>query len=282
MSRSTTCRCSTGRSGARWRCSTLVRKVVSGVRSSWLASATRRCCCSRDVASAATIVLRLWARLPTSPGPSVGNGVDRSSVAAMSSAASRSRRTGRTMRPARSHPRAAAPITPARVRRTSRSFNRSSVDSVSDRSRAIWNARTVPPRLRQLPVADAVDGGRAQQWIGVGARGDGEVAAVDGQLRTLVDALGEATVGGDDLRRRGGLQRTDGRAAQERSTGTPVVAVAAHQGGGTRHERLVDRGRQLADRRHVGAHAGEGADQRGDEGQAEGDAPTEAHGILST
>ena len=142
--------------------------------------------------------------------------------------------------------------------------------------------RAVPPRLGQLAVPDAVDGGRAQQGFGVGVRRDGEVTTVDGQPRTRVDALGEATVGGDDLRRRRRLQRTDGRAAQERATGPAVVAVAAHQGGGARHQRLVDRRRQLADRRHVGAHTGERADQRGDQGQAEGDAPTEAHGILST
>ena len=30
----------------------LVRTAVSGVRSSWLASTTSRCCCSRDVSSA--------------------------------------------------------------------------------------------------------------------------------------------------------------------------------------------------------------------------------------
>ena len=138
-------------------------------------------------------------------------------------------------------------------------------------------------RLGQLAVPDAVDGGRAQQRCGVGVRRDGEVPPVDRQLRTLVDALGEATVGGDDLRCRGRLQRTDGGAAQEgsarppRSSPSPRTKVA-----GAGHQRLVDRGRQLADRRHVGADAGEGADERGDEGQAEGDAPAEAHGILST
>ena len=33
--------------------------AVSGVRSSWLASTTSRCCCSRDVSSASSIVLKL-------------------------------------------------------------------------------------------------------------------------------------------------------------------------------------------------------------------------------
>ena len=36
-----------------------VRSAVSGVRSSWLASITSRCCCARDEPSAASIVLKL-------------------------------------------------------------------------------------------------------------------------------------------------------------------------------------------------------------------------------
>ena len=42
----------------------LVRTAVSGVRSSWLASTTRRCCCSRDVSSAISMVLKLAASRP--------------------------------------------------------------------------------------------------------------------------------------------------------------------------------------------------------------------------
>ena len=43
-----------------------VRSAVSGVRSSWLASMTSRCCCARDEPSAASIVLKLAASRPSS------------------------------------------------------------------------------------------------------------------------------------------------------------------------------------------------------------------------
>ena len=39
-----------------------VRSAVSGVRSSWLASSTSRRCCSRDVRSASSMLLKLEAR----------------------------------------------------------------------------------------------------------------------------------------------------------------------------------------------------------------------------
>ena len=82
---------------ASWRAprkSMLVRTAVSGVRSSWLASTTRRCCCSREVSSAISIVLKLAASRPTSSLPRTGIGVVRSWVAAMCSAVSVSRSMG--------------------------------------------------------------------------------------------------------------------------------------------------------------------------------------------
>ena len=91
----------------------LVRRLVSGVRISWLASVMSRCCCAREVASASTIVVKLRARLPTSPSPSAGIGVVRSCVLAICSAVSRSFTTGRTMRRASHQPSAAAATVPA-------------------------------------------------------------------------------------------------------------------------------------------------------------------------
>ena len=56
------------RRACRPRCSSsmFVRSAVSGVRSSWLASITSRRCCARDEPSAASIVLKLAARRPSS------------------------------------------------------------------------------------------------------------------------------------------------------------------------------------------------------------------------
>ena len=74
-----------GSSGPAASSSTLVRRLVSGVRSSWLASVTRRCCCSRDVASASTIVVKLCGRgCRSRPGRPPGSASTRSCVAAMS------------------------------------------------------------------------------------------------------------------------------------------------------------------------------------------------------
>ena len=99
--------------------SMLVRRLVSGVRISWLASVMSLCCWARDVANASTMVVKLRARLPTSPSPSAGIGVVRSCVLAICSAVSRSFTTGRTMRRASHQPRAAAAATPASASRRS-------------------------------------------------------------------------------------------------------------------------------------------------------------------
>ena len=53
----------------------LVRSAVSGVRSSWLASITRRRCCSRDVRSASSMLLKLDASRPISSWRSTAIGL---------------------------------------------------------------------------------------------------------------------------------------------------------------------------------------------------------------
>ena len=59
-----------------------MRSAVSGVRSSWLASITSRRCCSREVRSASSIVLKLAASVPISSRRSTAIGWSRSCVAA--------------------------------------------------------------------------------------------------------------------------------------------------------------------------------------------------------
>ena len=71
-----------------------MRSDVSGVRSSWPASATSCRCRSREADSAASIALKAVASRAISSLPSTSIG-SRSSVRAISSAASVSRRTGR-------------------------------------------------------------------------------------------------------------------------------------------------------------------------------------------
>ena len=81
-----------------------VRSAVSGVRSSWLASITSRCCCSRDVRSAASIVLKLAASRPSSSCRStVDRLVEVLGLRDLLGRASVSCSIGRTMRRAMSH-----------------------------------------------------------------------------------------------------------------------------------------------------------------------------------
>ena len=92
--------------------SMLVRSDVSGVRSSWPASATRRRCRSRDAASDMSIWLKADASRAISSSPSTGNGV-RSSVRAIRSTSEVSLRTGRRPLRATAHPAIPAAAMPA-------------------------------------------------------------------------------------------------------------------------------------------------------------------------
>ncbi len=93
--------------------STLVRSEVSGVRSSWPASVTRRLWRSREADRAVSISLNALASRAISSAPSTGSGSSRS-VRAMCSTESVSRRTGRS--PLRATPQPATPAitTPSR------------------------------------------------------------------------------------------------------------------------------------------------------------------------
>ena len=107
---SSSARASSGSEAPAWVSSSmLVRSEVSGVRSSWPASATSRRCRSREAASEASIWLNAVASRAISSSPSTRIGASRS-VRAMSSAAAVSRRTGRS--PLRATPQ---PATPAAI-----------------------------------------------------------------------------------------------------------------------------------------------------------------------
>ncbi|GAA3096020.1 hypothetical protein GCM10020254_46570 [Streptomyces goshikiensis] len=92
--------------------SMLVRREVSGVRSSCPASAISCACLSWEEASAAVIALKDRERRAISSSPSTGIRTVRSSVRAMCSTASVSSSTGRSPVRATHRPAAPAPTTP--------------------------------------------------------------------------------------------------------------------------------------------------------------------------
>ena len=103
MSATSASRCSAGRSGLRASVSRFARIEVSGVRSSWPASAAKRRVASsaRSVASVdaprrASIALSAPASWWTSSGPSSGSGVERSCAPVTRAAPARRRASGRS------------------------------------------------------------------------------------------------------------------------------------------------------------------------------------------
>ena len=152
-------RCSASSVVAWPRKSMLVRTAVSGVRSSWLASTTRRCCCSRDVSSAMSMVLKLGGE-PARPRrrPSPGSAWSRSWVSAMCSAVSVSCSMGRVARRITSQAASAASAMPARAMSTRRVRSTSSTSSVSDTSRAICTAPPLRSDAVSMRYCVAVDG----------------------------------------------------------------------------------------------------------------------------
>ena len=156
-SSSTAARSSDGSSSDRRSRSTLVRRLVSGVRSSWLASITRRRCWRRLVASAPSMVRKLPASLPTSPDPEPSTGWSMSPVSAMCSAVSARFTIGRTARPARNHAPAAAAATASDPNSKTCRRRSSTAFSTSSSGRATCTktpsaARTVMSR-RLIPCA---------------------------------------------------------------------------------------------------------------------------------
>ena len=122
--------------------SMLVRRLVSGVRSSWEASATSWRCSLRDTSSAPSMALKLVPSRSNSRPPLGSTRRERSPVARTSSASSVSRWTGRrAVRPTR-RPRNAATATPAAAMRKNTTCSQSSTWLTSATERA---ASTIRP-----------------------------------------------------------------------------------------------------------------------------------------
>ena len=127
-----------GIASSRASTSMFVRRLVSGVRSSCEASATKRRWLRAESSSAASMVLKLPARRPSSSVPSSAMRRERSRVSVTSSVASVSRRTGASAVRATSSPRAAASPIPPSATRTRIVRSRSRLSSTSVSGRAIW------------------------------------------------------------------------------------------------------------------------------------------------
>ena len=134
---STRSRISGSRSTCRRSVSRFVRRLVSGVRSSWLASCTRRCCCARDSSSAASIALNDRAKRPTSSRRCTAIGCSSRPLTATSSAAFVSRTSGRAVRLAISQPA----ITASPIKHT---------PMISERSLRELKTVSVFARLREM------------------------------------------------------------------------------------------------------------------------------------
>ena len=109
---STSWRSPTGRSGFSVRTSTLIRRLASGVRSSWLASLTRRRCASSDRCSALSMALNVAASLPSSSLRPTSTRLPGSPVSETSSATLASRATGASPVVATAQPSRVAASTP--------------------------------------------------------------------------------------------------------------------------------------------------------------------------
>jgi hypothetical protein len=131
----------------------LVRRLVSGVRSSWPASATSCRCRSRDAASADVIRLNDRLSRAISSAPCAGIRVPRSSVRAMCSTASVSSSTGRSDARAIIRPAPADTSTP----------NAATAISISARSlsgRSTWSSRIAYDSATRVP--SSVSAGRVR------------------------------------------------------------------------------------------------------------------------
>ena len=138
-------------SGSRSECSSVwmfARRLAIGVRSSWLASATRWRWASTERSSASSVALKVRARRPSSSVRSVCMRCEVSPSAASSSVRRVKLATGESAVRATRAPRAAPSATPAAPTRSSTSTTRSSWRSTSSRGRASWTApRSPTPRV---------------------------------------------------------------------------------------------------------------------------------------
>jgi hypothetical protein len=154
-SRSATCGQSSGRA-VRWATSSSVRIAATGLRSSWEASATKRCWRVDASSSRSSIAFIVWARLATS-SPLRGTGTRRSSVEPeMASTSARMSSTGRRARPEVNH--ASTPTVPTRSGKATSSPSRTASTPRRTGSSGDAVTRSIgPKRLCALPLVTATE-----------------------------------------------------------------------------------------------------------------------------
>ena len=240
------------------------------------------------------MVVKLRDRLPISAAPSVGTGVVRSCVRAMSSAVTRNRSMGFTIRPAISQPASTAAATPMAPMRPRRSL--SDDEDVVDLAEAAAHL--------ERAAVEAGDGENAvalpvhvdrPQTRPAAVLGNRAIGGVGGEHGAAFDARRPRTVDIDELRARGGRERrrrrtvarplelrlvvVAGRRGRRPATEATGAAVNVREVGSSGQQRLVDAVLEALRRRHVRRDRAERTDERGDEAERGRDPPTKAHGF---
>src|SRR6266545_4840381 len=157
----------------------LARTLVSGVRSSWPASWTRRCCWSLERVSAASMEANALDSLPTSSRPPGGTSMSSRPLAAMVSAAALSLVTDWVVRLAMSTPAAAAKAMMTRPTRIERS--RTEPGTRQGHDTVGLATERLGPRAGDLVGAVGTSFGAEVDRRG-GARGDVDARLVQGQV----------------------------------------------------------------------------------------------------
>ena len=172
----------------------------SGVRSSWLASATRLRCASTDCSSASSVVLKLCASRAISSRPETSSRCDGSGLAVSDSVRRVKRAIGRERR-ARDHDAPAprrAMIPPAPTRISSRSWSLSTLSTSGQRARHLHGA-ALADALRQHAHVGAGHGGVAVGVPQPAWRRSAFARRVDGRPGRHVRRADHLAAGRDDL-----------------------------------------------------------------------------------
>ncbi len=196
----------------------LARRLAIGVRSSWLASATRFDCAEAERSSASSVRLKLRARRVSSSRPVSSSRCERSGSPVSASVAPVKRRMGFSAVRATSAPRAIARSTPTPATIASCTSSRPSSSSTSVSGRATWIApswptptvstrRCTPSTWTSREVASgAAHGGRPRARVERERAGVARIAASHGAVgRDLLDEPGGVAVAG--------ARRADGEVA---------------------------------------------------------------------
>ena len=274
LSRSSAARSASGRSGLRASVSRFARRPVSGVRSSWPASAAKRRVAAVEACRRASMPLSAPASERTSSGPSSGSGVERSSALVTRAAPACSRASGRTvsvLKTQAARPVSASASSPiSRISRRMLATRSSTGASVEKRLEAGVGGIAEQDRQRAPAAALDVDGGEALA-VGRGGRGVRHVALPRDDL---------VAVGDLHERPRAAQQRlSPARAAAEAPR---AAARAAQHLGGLLAQLLVDRPAAVAldggEQQHARDRAADGDRQQRGQRQPRAQAARQPHG----